>query len=289
MYYQHCYLRRPFCFTFLIAIVLFLYGPDLFAASAYSGCGGEEVAPANLTNEARIVELVNAERAAQGLPPMKLQEPLTNAARYHAADMSQDDYFAHQTHDRQEGGLVLICDWAERIKGYYAGATALAENMARSEQSPESVMAGWMSNSEHRANILGNYREVGVGYYDQYWVQNLGERPDSYPVIINGEAQQTDSPAVTLYLYGDWQQMRLRNNDGQWSEWQEFHHDVNWTLDDMPGEQRVDVELGNGTSTVISSDTIWLTGVATPHATAIPTPFPTAPATTAIYLPTIQR
>ncbi|MEZ4735961.1 MAG: CAP domain-containing protein [Caldilineaceae bacterium] len=273
----------------LVILSLYLSNFILLAERSFLGCGGEVVAIANATYEARISELVNQERATLGLPPMKINHELANAARYHAADMSQDDYFAHQTHDRQEEGLVLICEWAERIKGYYPGATALAENMARSDQSPESVMAGWMSNSEHRANILGNYREVGVGYYDQYWVQNLGERPDSYPVIINGEAQQTDSPAVTLYLYGDWQQMRLRNNDGQWSEWQEFHHDVNWTLDDMPGEQRVDVELGNGTSTVISSDTIWLTGVATPHATAIPTPFPTAPATTAIYLPTIQR
>lgn len=261
----------------------------LLAERSFRGCGGEAVAATNTTYEARISELVNQERATLGLPPMKVRTELANAARYHAADMSQDDYFAHQTHDRQEGVLVLICEWTERIKVYYPGATALAENMVRSDQSPESVMAGWMGNSEHRANILGNYREIGVGYYDQYWVQNLGERTDSYPVIINGEAQQTDSPAVTLYIYGDWQLIRLRNNDENWGEWQEFHHEINWTLDSAPGEQRVEVELSNGTTIVTSSDTIWLTAVATPHATAIPSPFPTTPATNMIYLPTIQR
>lgn len=289
MYSQQRYLRQSAVIILFVATVLFFYSSYLFAKSSYNGCGGELVEPINRAYETKIAELVNIERAAQGLPPLKLDDALTNAARYHATDMSQDDYFNHQTHDRSEGVLTPICDWTERIAGYYTSSTALAENLATGDLSPESVMAGWMSNSEHRASILGNYREIGVGYSTQYWVQNLGVRAESFPIIINREAQQTASPVVQLYIYGEWQQMRLRNNDGSWSEWQEFHSETTWTLDNTPGEQWVEVELKNDTLTVTARDTILLTTTATPVATTPPNPTPTAEVNATVYLPTVQR
>lgn len=269
--------------------ILLLYSSYLFAASRYIGCGGEVVPPVNLAYETRIVELVNIERGALGLPPLKMQESLTNAARYHAADMSQDDYFNHQTHDRSDGALVVVCDWTDRVKGYYGSYSTLAENLAVGDLSPESVMAGWMNNSEHRASILGDYREIGVGYQQLYWVQNLGNRTDSYPLVINREAMQTDSPLVNLYIYGTWQQMRLRNNNGSWSEWQAFQQESTWVLDNTLGEQWVEVEVRNETTTATARDMIWLATIVTPIATLPPDPTPTSAATATVYLPTIQR
>jgi len=267
-----------------LLFTLFFSHSYLFAESAYNGCGGDIVSASNVTHEGRIIELVNEQRAAQSLPPMKLNDALTNAARYHATDMSQDDYFNHQTHDRSNGSLLKVCNWSDRLKVYFSIYNALAENIAWGYSSPEKVMEGWMNSAGHRANILGSYREIGVGYYNDYWVQDFGSADGSYPVIINREAQATGSPEVTLYIYGSWQQMRLRNDDGSWGEWQQFQQEIPWSLSNVSGSRRVDVELKDSTTTVTSSDTIVLAASA-PEAT----PTPVFEPKFFVYLATIQR
>lgn len=284
------FLKQLLLITPLIVLVSLFSRSHLFAETAFTGCGGELVSATNAANEARVIELVNEQRAANGLPPMKYNADLTNAARYHAADMKQDDYFNHQTQDRSNGTLVRVCNWSDRLKRYYTVYNGLAENIAYGYDSPESVMAGWMNSSGHRANILGNYREIGVGFFDNYWVQDFGDRNNNYPVIINREAAQTDSTQVTLYIYGTWQQMRLRNDDDSWSDWQTFSQEVGWNLRNVGGERRVEVELSNGATSVTSSDTIVLASTAAP--TATPTPVATPPPPTGnffIYLPTAKR
>jgi uncharacterized protein YkwD len=291
--FQPRFLKQVLIVTPLLVLASLFYRTQLFAESAFTGCGGEIVSVTNAANEARVIELVNEQRAANGLPPMKYNGDLTNAARYHAADMKQDDYFNHQTQDRSNGALVRVCNWSERLKKYYTIYNGLAENIASVYDSPESVMEGWMNSSGHRANILGNYREIGVGFFDNYWVQDFGDRNNNYPVIINREAAQTNSPQVTLYIYGSWQQMRLRNDDDSWGDWQSFSQEVAWNLRNVGGERRVEVELSNGSANVTSSDTILLAGAApTPAPTAAPTPGPTTPPPTGkffIYLPTAKR
>lgn len=288
MNFQHRFFRQSVIATVLVLALLLLYWSHLRVANAYSGCGGELISPTHADYEARIIELVNEQRAGQGLPPMKFSAPLSDAARYHAADMLQDDYFNHQTHDRSSNTLVKVCNWSDRLKVYYTIYSGLGENIAVGYTSPESVMAGWMNSSGHRANILGNYREIGVGYADNYWVQDFGDRTDSFPVIINREAQQTDSPQVTLYIYGAWQEMRLRNDDNSWGEWQAFQQESTWTLQNATGERRVEVELKNSATTVVTSDTILLTAT-TPVATPTPLPVPTFAVKASVYLPTVQR
>lgn len=294
---QQHFVRQGVAVTLFILLALPLFRSQLFAESTYTGCGGEIVSPTNSAHEARIIELVNEQRAAQGLPPMKFNASLTNAARYHAADMSQDDYFNHQTNDRSNGALVKVCNWSDRLKVYYTIYSGLGENIALGYPSPESVMEGWMNSSGHRANILGNYREIGVGFYNNYWVQDFGNRDDTFPVIINKEAQQTNSPQVTLYIYGSWQQMRLRNDDDSWSDWQTFHQETAWTLRAIDGERRVDVELRDSNTTVNTSDTIVLATTTDPAATPTPQPTPQPTSTPQpptdvkyfLYLPTVRR
>ncbi len=289
---EYCFLRPLIATTLLVSLVMLSY-PTLWAASAYSGCGGEIVSPTNATYEARVVELVNEVRAAHSRPPMKLSAALTNSARYHAADMHQDSYVNHQTLDRRNGDLVTVCDWGDRIRVYYMGLGGLAENLSAGYASPEEAMAGWMNSSSHQEHILGNYREIGVGYEAGYWVQDFGDRSDYYPVIINREAQQTNSMEVSLYIYGNWQQMRLRNDDGSWGEWQEFRQEFAWHLPNISGERRVEVEVSDSTTQASASDTIWLaidaTPTPSPTPSSTPLPTPTTAANAAIYLPTIRR
>lgn len=241
---------------------------------AFPGCGGELVEPTDFGMEQQVAELVNQERAAVGLPPMKLVAGLSNAARYHAADMTHDDYFDHDSYDRINATLVKSCDWFQRIQAYYPSPRA--ENIAWGYRTPASVMNGWMNSSGHRANILGDYREIGVGLYEWRWVQDFGSRRDVYPLIINGEAASTDDPQVTLYLYGEWDEVRLRNDGGQWSEWSAFESQMTWRINATAGKHLVEAEVRNADATVSSSDSIDYVGIDKPTPEASPSSAPTA-------------
>ena len=245
--------------------------PDV-SGFALPGCGGDLVDPVDLDTELRVAELVNQERANAGLPPMKLVGGLSNAARYHADDMTHDDYFEHDSYDRINGTLVKSCDWFQRIQAYYPSPRA--ENIAWGYRTPESVMAGWMNSSGHRANILGDYREIGVGLIEWRWVQDFGSRRDVYPLIINGEAIRTESAQVQLYAYGEWNEIRLRNDGGQWSDWMPFQNQMEWHISAIPGKHLVEAEMRDASATVSSSDSIEYAGAAepTPEATATTEP-----------------
>lgn len=234
----------------------------------YDGCGGVFGVPSsNESYEQEVVELVNDERAARGLPPLKHVALLDDAARYHATDMAADDYFKHDSYDRSGGDLVWTCDWAERVQSYYSGASYLAENIAAGYQTPASVMNGWMNSQGHRNNILStSSREIGVGYYrggswGRYWVQDFGRRNNVYPVIIEGEAAETDSQTVSLYVYGEgWAtQMRFRNEGEAWSDWIAYDTTHAWSLPCGLGTKTVEVEINNGSETRSSTDRIELT------------------------------
>lgn len=229
-----------------------------------AGCGGKAVAAADSDYEQQVIELVNQERETHDLPPLKRTQPLTDAARYHAADMVQDNYFAHETYDRVGGSLKFVCGTWERIATFSSGATG--ENAAAGYGSPTAVMQGWMDSSGHRDNILNaSHREIGVGFYNgggdyhSYWVQDFGRRSDHYPMIINREAATTDKRDVSLYIYGDWQEMRLRNDVGTWTNWRSFQPQLDWTIGPGAGEHTVQVELKDGDQTASSSDSIYLT------------------------------
>lgn len=117
---------------------------------AYTGCGGVYGVPSSNENyEQEVVDRVNAVRAENALPPLKQVESLNEAARYHATDMAQDDYFDHDTYDRSGGNLVRTCAWWERVESYYSSWWYLAENAAAGYGTPESVTQSFTP-------ILGN-------------------------------------------------------------------------------------------------------------------------------------
>jgi hypothetical protein len=265
----------------LILPVSWFYGATVHGATFYTGCGGELVEPANADFEHEVVVQTNQHRREQGLPPLKYSAELSAAARYHAADMALENYFEHDTYDLVDRQLNQVCDWHERINVYYPSGPG-AENIARGYSEPDAVVAGWLASAGHRRNIEGAYWEIGVGYYETHWVQDFGRRSGVFPVIINLEAQETSSTEVTLYVYGEWTEMRLRNDAGEWGEWQPFQREFTWQLNDIPGERLVEIELGNATATTISSDTINLNAAnltETPTVTPTPTESTTTPPT----------
>jgi uncharacterized protein YkwD len=252
----------------------------------YTGCGGVTAPVVHAGYEQEVVERTNTERQNNGnLPPLKRVSSLDAAARYHSTDIAQDNYFQHDSYDRNSSGqLVLACSWSTRLSSYYSGWLTLAENIAAGYVTPQDVMAGWMGSSGHRANILSTASwELGVGYhccaggYSRYWSQDFGRRSGVYPLVIERERATTTQPNVSLYVYGSWSEIRLRNDSDPWGAWQPFSSNVSWTLPSAPGVHTVAAEMRTGSQTAAASDTIELLTAGTnppPTATRTSTPVP---------------
>ncbi|MFF7381419.1 CAP domain-containing protein [Streptomyces griseoluteus] len=118
---------------------------------------------------ARVVELVNTERAKVGCSPVKLNSTLTKAAQDHSADMAAHNTMSHTGSDGSDPG--------SRITAAGYRWSAYGENVAFGYATPEQVMAGWMNSPGHRENILNcSFKEIGVGLAQpgSYWTQDFG-------------------------------------------------------------------------------------------------------------------
>lgn len=142
--------------------------PSSAAMVAAWPTGRENLVPRNPRAERRVLELVNAERAAHGLEPVAWDEDLARAARFHAAHMFVNGYFDHSTRVGRkrlaaEDRIILFSD------------TIHAENIGRGYRSAEAAMEAWMKSPGHRTNILDpNVRRLGVGVWGDMWVQDFG-------------------------------------------------------------------------------------------------------------------
>ncbi len=121
--------------------------------------------------EARVVTLVNAERAKAGCGAVHSDSRLAAAAQGHSDDMARRDYFAHDTPDG-------VDPWERaRAAGY---TTPTGENIAMGQGTAESVMDSWMNSPGHRDNIMKcGSRAIGMGLGRNgngtpYWTQMFG-------------------------------------------------------------------------------------------------------------------
>lgn len=136
------------------------------AAHAASACPSANARPAELSGPALVratLCVLNAERDRHGLRPLRLHRRLSAAARRHARDMADQNYFDHTSLDGSS--------FVDRIRraGYMRGASrwTVAENIAwgsGGQSTPRAIGRAWMNSPGHRANLLSSsYREIGVG------------------------------------------------------------------------------------------------------------------------------
>lgn len=121
--------------------------------------------------ELKVLELVNIERAKQGLSALTWDSSLAAVAEAHSLDMAQNNFFSHTNLKGQSP--------FDRMKAFGISYSYAAENIAAGQKTPESVMESWMNSEGHRKNILNkNVTKLGVGYvkggsYGTYWTQNF--------------------------------------------------------------------------------------------------------------------
>jgi uncharacterized protein YkwD len=145
--------------------------------------GIEEVPPESLTDAARaeagpaeelatlaaaMLEAVNAEREAHGLPAYQADDALAGVARSHAQDMTARDYVGHTS---PEGKRVR-----DRLRDVGVDLDRVGENYyvttRPAEQAVAHTLSWFLDDLPHRRNILHDYYTrigVGVAYKPTGW------------------------------------------------------------------------------------------------------------------------
>nr|WP_319487664.1 CAP domain-containing protein [uncultured Caproiciproducens sp.] len=104
----------------------------------------------------QVVQLVNQERAANGLKALTVNSSLTKTATLKSEDMAKLNYFDHQS--------PTYGSPFDMMKQYGISYRSAGENIAMGQTTPQQVMQGWMNSSGHRANILNSsFTQIGVG------------------------------------------------------------------------------------------------------------------------------
>ena len=112
-----------------------------------------------------VFNLMNQQRAAQGLAALVWSDALTDAAQVRANEIT-----TAFSHTRPDGSAF----WTVNSNVQYG------ENLAKLYQSADSVYAAWMNSPTHAANIMDSgYKTVGIaicqtGDGSWYWAQEFG-------------------------------------------------------------------------------------------------------------------
>ncbi len=137
----------------------------------------------------KVLDIVNKERAANGLSPLKMDKGLLDTAMYRAAETSL--YFDHV---RPNGDMC-----------YAANRKMRGENIAAGQTDAENVMKSWMNSSGHKANILySSYTSVGIGCVEvngtKYWVQCFGDTAADTEVQASSYSSKVSESAEIVDL-----------------------------------------------------------------------------------------
>jgi uncharacterized protein YkwD len=132
-------------------------------AQSAASCRGAELLPTagNASAiEAATLCLVDRDRAAQHLGPLRANGDLRAVATRKVRSMVRWNYFA----DIGPGGQTPLVA-ATRYRAN-ASSVSIAQNIAwgtDTQATPASIVAGWMASPPHRRIILtGSYRDAGV-------------------------------------------------------------------------------------------------------------------------------
>ena len=115
-----------------------------------------------------VLNLVNKERAKEGLNPLVMNASLLDTAMRRAVDN-----IVLFSHTRPDGSSCFT-----------ANNLMAAENIAIGQHNAAEAMNSWMNSEGHRKNILtGNYTTIGIGCFESNgvttWVQCFGTGADS--------------------------------------------------------------------------------------------------------------
>lgn len=137
-----------------------------------------------------LLDLVNQDRASEGLDPVCLNAKLLEAAKIHNDDMINNDFFSHTGSDNS-------APW-DRVSAVGYPWVTVGENIAWGQTSVESVHNAWMNSPGHRANILNSdFKQMGIAKGDGLikWTQKFAT-PRSSSSEDNPCIESQEPPSV---------------------------------------------------------------------------------------------
>lgn len=142
-------------------VVLLLLLPAVFANGHLPIVVDPPAAP---VAEASLLAETNAARVRYGLPSLAPDEGLARAARAHAAEMAELDFFSHTSPTPASANLSL------RLARAGVPSVTAAENLALltgPQDLAASAVQGWLESPPHRAALLHtDYTHVGFGVFE---------------------------------------------------------------------------------------------------------------------------
>ena len=120
------------------------------------------------SDEQEVFNLINQQRANNGLPALKMDSEVQRVARIKAQDMVNNNYFSHTS--------PTYGSPFDMLKSFKVSYRTAGENIAGNSSNSGAVNA-WMNSPGHRANILNssfNYTGIGVvtgSKYGKIYVQ----------------------------------------------------------------------------------------------------------------------
>src|SRR3954468_18702363 len=110
--------------------------------------------------ESDVVTLINQFRAQQGVQPqLSVSSNLNRASVWLANDFVAHNYLSHtDTAGRSFDTRLANCDVP------LPNGTAAAENIAAGQGTAQQVFDAWANSPDHRANMLGAYKQIGLAH-----------------------------------------------------------------------------------------------------------------------------
>jgi uncharacterized protein YkwD len=125
-----------------------------------SVCPGQTATTLSGDEEAGVMLcMTNYARSVNGLAPLTLNPQLGRSAEAKSTDIVNCDEFSHEACGRP------FQYWIQK-NGYLKGCWRAGENIAwgtGTYSTVGSIFTAWLESPEHHANILGPYKEIGIG------------------------------------------------------------------------------------------------------------------------------
>jgi hypothetical protein len=155
-----------------------------------------------------IVRATNEQRVGAGLEPLSYSEKLADAARRKAANMFEENYWAHNS---PSGKSPWVWIKAAGYNYVYAG-----ENLAKDFGDTSRLMSAWMASPTHRDNVINSkYKEIGLAVVpgsilgqetvlvvQLFGTPNSGSVPAASPAVPNQAKAETPAPQVVAEVQG---------------------------------------------------------------------------------------
>lgn len=116
--------------------------------------GRPEWTDAEELSRGSVLAAMNEHRDRRGLPPLHRNVRLDAAASDRIRDMFEQGYFDHVAPDGTQPFVWI------RHRGYRFAT--VGENLASGQRGARQVVDQWMRSKGHRANILGDFEDVGI-------------------------------------------------------------------------------------------------------------------------------